>query len=535
MQSTAREHVCEAVRGSNGMLDLFAPSQEPAALAKKFGAMYSTLARHGLPDAAIQNYLAQQLLIRQHMERIYQLAQHELEMEQAQAKFDAEGKRAQMTRFTTDPGPPVSVPAPLSAPSCDDDDAAVRTSATNDTRCTCGTGGETNHSNAARNAPAPHPIAREEVASANTVGMDEGAWMIGSDALPSEGEWLDDMGDDVWSNDDSNSTFDTDRRTQMSVHHLYLPQSKPIPHAEQTDDSTPCSEVGDVPTSPHVEGIESEKQRLHPAEQLGLKRPKLDAQNAGSRRMQTSSTIVGLADLETTAVEFPLMSPHQNSDATCSSTSSTTENLHVAIRVAGTPPDAWRPSTAAAAPVDDVRAILQAAAFRMLTWQEAAVVLNYCICEHNSGGSGGLLGPRPDVVISANPSEQPGALYVEMPKVPRKIVRLKRQKSAVARWNEDAESSTMMPDRWRNSGGGKGSSDLPKGARKPTVRRRYGAVVPADPTSGHGSDQPKPKRENSLRYYEYTLLDHKANGEVGEHECYLFHVIHAGVPRAANS
>ena len=92
-----------------------------------------------------------------------------------------------------------------------------------------------------------------------------------------------------------------------------------------------------------------------------------------------------------------------------------------------------------------------------------------------------------------------------------------------------------MPDRWRNSGGGKGSSDLPKGSAKPAVRRRYGAVVPAAPIVANGSNQRKLKKEKSLRYYEYTLLEHKANGEVGEHECYLFHVIRSGVPRAANS
>lgn len=161
----------------------------------------------------------------------------------------------------------------------------------------------------------------------------------------------------------------------------------------------------------------------------------------------------------------------------------------------------------------------------MLTWQEAAVVLKHSIREHKAGNCGNrMLYPRPDVVISANPSKQAGALFVEMPKVPRKFLRLKHQQS-------DAEDSTVMPDRWRNSGGGKGSSDLPKGSPKPIVRRRYGAVVPAAATAGNS----KLKKENSLRYYEYTLLNHQANGEVGEHECYLFHVIRPGVPRAANS
>ena len=71
-----------------------------------------------------------------------------------------------------------------------------------------------------------------------------------------------------------------------------------------------------------------------------------------------------------------------------------------------------------------------------------------------------------------------------------------------------------MPDRWRNSGGGKGSSDLPKGSAKPAVRRRYGAVVPAAPIVANGSNQRKLKKEKSLRYYEYTLLEHKANANV---------------------
>ena len=544
--SGAHDLCGQAGRGSR-MLDLFTPSQEPEVLARKLGAMYSTLARHGLPDAAIRNYLAQQLLIRQHMERIHQLAQHELEMEQAQAKFEAERTRPRLTRCTTDPGPPVSVPAPLSAPSCDDDDAAVRSIATGDTTGTCDTAGETNYGTAARNAPAPHPMAKGEASSTKTVGTDEAAWMIGSNALPCDsGEWLDSMGDDLWSNDDATSTFDLDRSTQMSVHRL-CPAQISIPHPEQADDSTPCSDVGDVPTSPRTEGIESGTQGFHPGERLGPKRPKLDAQGAGSRRMPGSSTIIGLADLgverSETAVELPSQSVlHQTGNFSPTSSTLRQQNLHAAVRVAGTPPDsdALRQSTTAApataaAPLNDIHAILQAATVRMLAWQEAAVVLKYCIREHNSGGSGRLLGPRPDVVISANPSEQPGALYVEMPKVPRKAVRLKHQKSALVRWNEDAECPTMMLDRWRNSGGGKGSSDLPRGAPKPTVRRRYGAVVPANPTPGHGSNQHKLKRENSLRYYEYTLLDHTADGAVGEHECYLFHVIHAGVPRAANS
>jgi len=171
----------------------------------------------------------------------------------------------------------------------------------------------------------------------------------------------------------------------------------------------------------------------------------------------------------------------------------------------------------------------------MLTWQEAAVVLKHCIREHKAGNSGKLLlGPRPDVVISQTPSKQPGALYIEMPKVARTFIRLKHQKAARAA-GKDAEGPTVMPDRWRNSGGGKGSSDLPKGSPKPTVRRRYGAVVPAASTVAKSSNQRKLKKENSLRYYEYTLLEHKANGDVGEHECYLFHVIRPGVPRAANS
>ena len=120
---------------------------------------------------------------------------------------------------------------------------------------------------------------------------------------------------------------------------------------------------------------------------------------------------------------------------------------------------------------------------------------------------------------------------MSMPKVPRKFFRIKQHKGA-ARAKADAP---VMPDRWRNSGGGKGSSDLPKGSKMPTVRRRYGAVVPVAATVGSSSNQRKLKREQSLRYYEYTLLAHKPESETLEQERYLFHVIRPGVPRAANS
>lgn len=143
----------------------------------------------------------------------------------------------------------------------------------------------------------------------------------------------------------------------------------------------------------------------------------------------------------------------------------------------------------------------------------------------------------------------------------------------------------VVSDRWRNSGGSKGSSDLPKDGTQPRVRRRYGAsskplamcccdsrrcfcwwsyapsiVLPLFRCCRYGAVLPavgqstkKSRRQSStsgaLRYYEYTLLGKKKQlcrmsafvstapdsdqkllcgcadeGPAGE-ECFLFHVV----------
>lgn len=550
------------------MLHLVAPSQDSAAVPQKLGAMYSTLAQHGLPDSAIRNYLAQQLLIRQHLERIHQLAQHEIEMEQTKAKFEEERKKArEASQYSTVSGPPVSSPTQQPVDS-EDADAPVGKPATDDQTGTWDTVAETTSTDPAP-APAPDAVEQDPVVKeaepTGEVGMGDSLWKIGCgvlpDGMPCEGEWLDGTMYDTWLDDDAKSSVD--RSSMVSVHQLDTSQisASQVEPAQQVDDCTPGSEVGDAPTSPNLDAFAPRTLGCHSAEQPEPKRQKMSAHDAGSRRLPTSATTVGLADsnlLQPRTVIPPTMGPvqfcNQRDAAKFSCTSSMgrwrskdSQNILSAVEVAGTPPDALRSSlrvssaaAAAASPLSDVRAIVQAATFRMLSWQEAAVVLKHCIRLHKAGIGDTvgvdklLLGPRPDVVISQNPSEQPGALYIEMPKVPRKLIRLKYQQAA-RRAGRGAEGQTVVPDRWRNSGGGKGSSDLPKGSPKPTVRRRYGAVVPAAPTAAIGSNQRKLKKENSLRYYEYTLLEHKANGELGEHECYLFHVIRPGVPRAANS
>ena len=550
------------------MLHLMAPSPDSAALPQKLAAMYSTLAHHGLPDSAIQKYLGKQLLIRQHMERIHQLAQHEIEMEQTKAKFEEERKNARdASQYSTVSGPPVSSPTQQPVDNANVD-APVGKPATDDQTDTWDTAAETTSTDLP--APAPDPVEQDPVVEAaepvGDVGMGDSSWKAGCgvlpDGMPCEGEWLDGTTHDMWLHDDAVSSFDVDRSTLISVHRLdtsqtSASQAEPVQHV---DDSTPDSEVGDVPTSPDLDAFTPGTSGFHSAEQPEPKRQKISAHDAGSRGLPTSATTVGLADpncLQPRTGCPPKIGPvhfcDQRDAAKFSGTSSmgrwrskrSQQILRAVVGVAGTPPDAWRPLPAAAvaaSPLSDVHAIVHAATFRMLTWQEAAVVLKHYIREHKSGNGNTngvdklFLGPRPDVVVSQTPSKQPGALYIEMPKVPRRLIRLKHQQAA-RRAGKGAEGLTVMPDRWRNSGGGKGSSDLPKGSPEPTVRRRYGAVVPATPTVANGSNHRKLKKEKekSLRYYEYTLLEHKANGELGEHECYLFHVIRPGVPRAANS
>eukprot|EP01044_Picomonas_judraskeda_P025955 COSAG03_NODE_7708_length_882_cov_0.871009_1_plen_63_part_01 len=55
--------------------------------------------------------------------------------------------------------------------------------------------------------------------------------------------------------------------------------------------------MGDVPTSPRTEGIESGTQGFHPGERLGPKRLKLDAQGGGSRRMSGPAAAAPLNDI----------------------------------------------------------------------------------------------------------------------------------------------------------------------------------------------------------------------------------------------
>jgi hypothetical protein len=69
-------------------------------------------------------------------------------------------------------------------------------------------------------------------------------------------------------------------------------------------------------------------------------------------------------------------------------------------------------------------------------------------------------------------------------------------------------------DRWANSGGMRGSRDLPYNSATPYVRRRYGSVVP------HGGTT------KGKRYYEYTLLRTNPDGSIVEDKtCTLFHIL----------
>lgn len=68
-------------------------------------------------------------------------------------------------------------------------------------------------------------------------------------------------------------------------------------------------------------------------------------------------------------------------------------------------------------------------------------------------------------------------------------------------------------DRWANSGGMKGSRDLPYNSPRPFVRRRYGSVF--YDASGKGK-----------RYYEYTLLHQRDDGTTYEDKsASLFHIL----------
>jgi hypothetical protein len=70
-------------------------------------------------------------------------------------------------------------------------------------------------------------------------------------------------------------------------------------------------------------------------------------------------------------------------------------------------------------------------------------------------------------------------------------------------------------DRWANSGGMKGSRDLPYNSACPFVRRRYGSVF------SHHDPHAKGKR-----YYEYTLLHQREDGTTFEDKsATLFHIL----------
>ena len=70
-------------------------------------------------------------------------------------------------------------------------------------------------------------------------------------------------------------------------------------------------------------------------------------------------------------------------------------------------------------------------------------------------------------------------------------------------------------DRWANSGGMKGSRDLPYNSPTPFVRRRYGSVFSHHEPSGKGK-----------RYYEYTLLHQREDGTTYEDKsASLFHIL----------
>ena len=70
-------------------------------------------------------------------------------------------------------------------------------------------------------------------------------------------------------------------------------------------------------------------------------------------------------------------------------------------------------------------------------------------------------------------------------------------------------------DRWANSGGMKGSRDLPYNSPTPFVRRRYGSVFSHHESSGKGK-----------RYYEYTLLHQREDGTTYEDKsASLFHIL----------
>jgi hypothetical protein len=70
-------------------------------------------------------------------------------------------------------------------------------------------------------------------------------------------------------------------------------------------------------------------------------------------------------------------------------------------------------------------------------------------------------------------------------------------------------------DRWANSGGMKGSRDLPYNSPTPFVRRRYGSVFSHRDPSGKGK-----------RYYEYTLLHQREDGTTYEDKsASLFHIL----------
>ena len=152
----------------------------------------------------------------------------------------------------------------------------------------------------------------------------------------------------------------------------------------------------------------------------------------------------------------------------------------------------------------DVKRCLIASQTRMLEWSEAAIILRYHVQIQRQKQLGPKLPIRPLCLVGGTDGSQPGGIYVEMPKIPRPRHRCKsakarakltsEERAQIAReilpgetlaarthcspWSAHEPTKRIgcacgVPDRWRNSGGSKGSSDLPKEAKQPTVRRRY--------------------------------------------------------------
>eukprot|EP01052_Picozoa_sp_SAG31_P050880 SAG31_NODE_11821_length_995_cov_1.148438_2_plen_162_part_01 len=80
-------------------------------------------------------------------------------------------------------------------------------------------------------------------------------------------------------------------------------------------------------------------------------------------------------------------------------------------------------------------------------------------------------------------------------------------------------------DRWANSGGTKGSRDLPYNSRRPIIRRRYGSVF-SQGSKRHGLTAGCRLPQSTKRYYEYTLLRTQPDGSIVEDKSRtVFHIL----------